>query len=405
MRSRALLVLVTVLATAVTLSACGGSSNKSSTSGGTTGAASFKVPNLPMKSSVGPGEGHLSVICWAGYCEDGSTDPKVNWVKPFEKQTGCQTTVKVANTSDEMVTLMRTGQYDGVSASGNASVKLIAGGDVVPIDTKLLNNWSSLSPTVKFQNYNSVGGKMYGAPHGYGANLLMWRTDKVSPAPSTQNWAAVFSPNSPYKGKLTAYDDPIYIADAALYLRNTKPALGITNPYELTQKQFDAAVSLLKQQRTQIGQYWSDYTKEQAAFAQGDSVLGTTWQVITNLLLADKVKVKAVLPTEGATGWSDTWMLSSKAKHPNCMVKWMNWIESPKVQAQVAEWFGEAPANPKACSFTTDKSHCDTYHVNDPAYYKKVYFWATPTRNCRDKRGNACVDYSQWVQAWTTIKG
>ena len=405
MGSRALLVLVSVLATAVTLSACGGSSNKSSTSGSTSGAVAFKVPNLPMKSSVGAGEGHLSVICWAGYCEDGSTDPKVNWVKPFEKQTGCQTTVKVANTSDEMVTLMRTGQYDGVSASGNASVKLIAGGDVVPIDTKLLNNWAELSPTVKLQNYNSAGGKMYGAPHGYGANLLMWRTDKVSPAPPTQNWSAVFNPNSPYKGKLTAYDDPIYIADAALYLRNTKPALGITNPYELTQKQFDASVALLKQQRKQIGQYWSDYTKEQAAFAQGDSVLGTTWQVITNLLLADKVKVKAVLPAQGATGWSDTWMLSSKAKHPNCMVKWMNWMESPKVQAQVAEWFGEAPANPQACSHTTDKTFCDTYHVNDPAYYKKVYFWATPTRNCRDKRGNTCVDYSQWVQAWTTIKG
>ena len=400
MRSRTLLVLVTVLATAVTLSACGGSSSSSSS---TSGAAAFTVPNVPVKSSVGPGEGHLSVICWAGYCEDGSTDPKVDWVKPFEKATGCQTNVKVANTSDEMVTLMRTGQYDGVSASGNASVKLIAGGDVVPIDTKLLQNWANISPTVKFQGYNSVNGKMYGAPHGYGANLLMWRTDKVKPAPT--GWSAVFGSTSPYKGKLTAYDDPIYIADAALYLRQTKPAMGITDPYELTPKQFGASVALLKQQRGQIGQYWSDYTKEQAAFAQGDSVLGTTWQVITNLLVADKVPVKAILPSDGSTGWSDTWMLSSKAQHPNCMVKWMNWMESPKVQAQVAEWFGEAPANPKACAYTSDKTFCNTYHVNDPAYYRRVYFWKTPTRNCRDKRGNACVDYPQWVQAWTAIKG
>src|SRR5436190_2086403 len=202
MRSRTLLVLVTVLATAVTLSACGGSSSNSSSSS-TSGAAAFKVPNVPVKSSVGPGEGHLSVICWAGYCEDGSTDPKVDWVKPFEKATGCQTTAKVANTSDEMVTLMRTGQYDGVSASGNASVKLIAGGDVVPISTKILDNWANISPTVKYQKYNSVGGKMYGAPHGYGANLLMWRTDKVTPAPKTLDWSSVFDLNTPYKGKLT----------------------------------------------------------------------------------------------------------------------------------------------------------------------------------------------------------
>ncbi len=74
-------------------------------------------------------------------------------------------------------------------------------------------------------------------------------------------------------------------------------------------------------------------------------------------------------------------------------------------QAQVAEWFGETPANPKACSFTSDKTFCDTYHTTDPSYYDKVHFWATPTRNCRDGRGNVCVDYSRWVQAWTEIKG
>jgi putative spermidine/putrescine transport system substrate-binding protein len=386
------------------LVACGGGGDNSSAGGkAKPSAAGFKVPDLPTKTSLGAGEGALSLVAWAGYAENGSTDPKVDWVTAFEKKTGCKTDVKTANTSDEMVTLMRTGRYDGVSASGNASVKLIAGGDVVAIDTKILTSWASLSDQVKNQSYNSVDGKMYGAPHGYGANLLMWRTDTVKPAPTS--WAAVFDANSPYKGKLTAYDDPIYIADAALYLSTAKPELKITNPYELDQKQFDAAVGLLKTQRGLIGQYWSDYTKEQAAFTQGDSVLGTTWQVIANLLEADKVKIEAILPAEGSTGWSDTWMLSSKAKHPNCMVEWMNWIETPEVQAQVAEWFGEAPANPKACDFTTDKSFCDTYHVNDPTYYEKVKFWATPTRNCRDDRGNTCVDYTKWVQAWTEIKG
>ncbi len=215
----------------------------------------------------------------------------------------------------------------------------------------------------------------------------------------------MFDENSPYKGKITAYDDPIYIADAALYLSKTQPDLKITNPYELDQKQFDAAVALLKKQHAIIGEYWSDYTKSQAAFTQGDVVLGTTWQVITNLLQADKVKVENVLPTEGSTGWSDTWMLSSKAKNPNCMVLWMNWITSPTVQAQVAEWFGEAPANLKACKETTEEGHCDTFHAGDKEFYDQIAFWATPTRNCRDNRGNACVDYSKWVQAWTEIKG
>src|SRR5262249_10854716 len=228
--------------------------------GGTKAAAGFQVPKIPMQQKLGAGEGQLNIIAWAGYAEDGSTDKKVDWVTPFEKQTGCQVNVKIGNTSDEMVTLMRTGQYDGVSASGDATLRLIAGGDVAPVNTNLVPNYADVFAQLKNQNFNSVNGQMYGIPHGRGANLLMWRSDKV---PGTlDSWSAVFDQGSQYKGKLTAYDNPIYIADAALYLKATKPDLKITNPYELDDKQFQASVDLLKQQRGNIGEYWSDYTKE-----------------------------------------------------------------------------------------------------------------------------------------------
>jgi putative spermidine/putrescine transport system substrate-binding protein len=298
---------------------------------------------------------------------------------------------------------MRTGNYDAVSASGDATLRLIAGGDVAPINTKLVPNYKDIFPALKNQPWNSVDGVSYGIPHGRGANILMWRSDKVKQAPDS--WGAVFDPNSPYKGKITAYDSPIYIADAALYLKATKPDLKITNPYELDDKQFTAAVDLLKQQGQIVGEYWSDYTKEQAAFTSGDSVMGTTWQVIANLLDADKVPVKTALPKEGATGWSDTWMVSSKAKHPNCAYMWMNHIVSPKANAHMAEWYGEAPSNQKSCAETTDKSHCATYHAQDEAYFSKVSYWTTPRAECGDNRGSTCKDYSAWVQAWTDIKG
>ena len=84
--------------------------------------------------TLGEGEGQVDLIAWAGYVEDGSTDPTVDWVTRFEKETGCNVNVKVGNTSDEMVTLMRTGNYDGVSASGDATLRLIAAGDVAPVN-------------------------------------------------------------------------------------------------------------------------------------------------------------------------------------------------------------------------------------------------------------------------------
>jgi putative spermidine/putrescine transport system substrate-binding protein len=399
---RAVLMGIAACAATFVIAACG---DDDSGGGGGGGSASegFKVPDIPMQKSLGAGEGKLSIIAWAGYAEDGSSDPKVDWVTPFEKESGCQVTVKTGNTSDEMVTLMRTGRYDGVSASGDATLRLIAGGDVAPVNTDLVPNYADIYPGLKDQEFNSVDGQMYGVPHGRGANILMWRSDKIKDAPDS--WGVVFDKASEYKGKVTAYDSPIYIADAALYLKATQPDLGIDNVYELDDKQFDAAVTLLKDQRQNVGEYWSDYTKEQAAFANGDSQIGTTWQVIANLLEADKVKIKTTLPKEGATGWSDTWMVASKAKHPNCMYMWMNHIVSPDANAQVAEWFGEAPSNPKACAKTAVKDHCAIFHADDQAYFDKVSYWTTPRKDCGDDRGAVCKDYSAWVQAWTEIKG
>jgi putative spermidine/putrescine transport system substrate-binding protein len=401
-------------AAAVTaLAACGSSGSGSGSAGtaaggGSTGVKHAAPPSVPMAQSLGTGEGEVDLVNWPGYVVRASKAGDPDWVTPFEKSTGCKVNYKDAGSSDEMVTLMKSGQYDGLSASGDATLRLIYSGEVAPVNTKLVPNYESVAPFLKDRPWNSVpvngAPQMYGVPHGWGANVLMWNESVVKQAPDS--WGVVFDANSPYKGKITAYDSPIYIADAALYLKATKPELKITNPYELDDTQFNAAVDLLKQQRGVIGEYWSDATKNISAYEAGSIVLGTTWQYNANVIGADKkVKVGTTVPKEGSTGWSDTWMISSKAKHPNCMYQWMNWIISPKANAQVAEYFGEAPAQTKACDETVDKNHCTTYHALDQSYADKIAYWTTPTKDCGDDRGTVCKDYSAWTQAWTTIKG
>ena len=391
-----------VAVAALALTACGSSSGSGS-GAGATAAGGFQVPDLKPLAALGTPEGKVSVLAWPGYVEDGSNDPKVDWISDFEKESGCQVTVKTFGTSDEAVQLMRTGQYDVVSASGDATLRLIAGGDVEPMNTSLITSYPDIFDSLKNQPWNSVNGQMYGIPHGRGANLLMYNKDAVKPAPDS--WSAVFDQAGSQKGKVTAYDSPIYIADAALYLKATKPELGIKDPYALDDKQLAAAVELLKAQSANVGEYWADYLKEIQAFKSGSSTVGTTWQVIANLAQAEKANVEAVLPKEGATGWSDTWMVASKAAHPNCMYRWMDWITSPKVNAQVAEYFGEAPAQTKACDNTADKGFCTTFHALDKAYADQIAYWTTPTKSCGDARGTVCKDYAAWTQAWTSIKG
>ncbi len=383
------LVVAGLLAFMLLLAGCGGGGGESS--GG------------EELTKVGKGEGQLNLISWAGYVEE-------EWVKPFEQKTGCKVSSKVAGTSDEMVQLMRSGQYDGVSASGNATARLVDGGDVAPVNVSLVPNYETIFPDLKNQPYNTFDGTHYGIPHGRGANLLMWNNEDVTPAPDS--WDVMFEPKlaAKYKGKISQYDDPMSIAEAAVYLKFHEPKLEIENPYELNEEQFEAAVDLLKEQRPNVGEYWSEAAKQIQAFGSGDNVVGTTWQYQYFALKAEGKPMAAspasqgFLPKEGATGWSDTWMISSEAKHPNCMYMWMNWIVSPTANAEVAEYFGEAPAQSLACEHTAEKDFCAKYHAENPGFWKRVYYWETPVADCGNGESD-CMDYNKWVQAWTSIKG
>src|SRR5919202_3943246 len=346
---------------------------------------------LPTK--IGKGEGKLNVIAWEGYTEK-------EWVKPFEQRTGCKVHAKFGGSSDEMVTLMRQGggsQYDLVSASGDASLRLIRGGNVQPVNVNLIPGYKDFIPQLKSPSHNTVDGKHYGISLQWGPNTLLYNTRKVTPAPTS--WQAIYDPR--YRGAVTVPDNPIQIADAALYLSKHQPGLGIKDPYELTSSQLDAAANLLKQQRPLVKKYWALASDEVDIFKNGDVDLGAAWPYQTITLQDAKTPVADTIPSEGATGWADTWMLSSHARHPNCAYQWMKWVSTPKVQAQQALSFGETPANTKACAVMDQmqKGSCAKYHVNAPAaYFKSIKFWKTPTRDCGNGKTN-CVDYSKWQAA------
>jgi putative spermidine/putrescine transport system substrate-binding protein len=377
---------------ALVAAACGG------------GASGTPAPSLPTE--IGDGEGQVKVLAWPGYVEDGSTSPDVDWVSSFEDETGCEVTVQTFGTSDEAFTLFQTNpeEYDVISASGDASLRLVAGGFVQPVNVDIIPSYAEIFEDLKNKDYNTVDGVPYGVPHGRGANVLMWRTDQVDPAPTS--WSEMFDPASPYAGKFSVYDAPIYIADAAIVLMKDNPELGITNPYALDETQFAAAIDLLKKQKPAVGEYWGDYTKQITSFANGNTNLGTTWQVIANVLQGSDpaVPVDVVKPAEGATGWSDTWMINSKTKNINCAYKFVNHITSAPINIQIAEYFGEAPGNSKSCALATNPDHCDIFHAEDTEYWKNVWYWTTPTEKCLDGRDVKCMDFAKWVEGWTEVR-
>src|SRR5215475_10898762 len=361
-------------------------------SGGTAGPATQQPPTANMKpqTTIGAGEGQLNLILWDGYADK-------SWVDPFTQATGCKVNQHPAGSSDEMVSLMKNGgggQWDMVSASGDADLRLIYGGDVKPMNVNLIPDWQNFQTYFQSPPFNTINGVHYGISLQWGPNTLLYSTKAFPTKPTS--WSVIYDPA--YKGRITVPDNPIQIADAALYLAKAQPSLGIKDPYELTQKQFDAAVSLLKKQKPPIKKYWALASDELDLFKSGDAVVGAAWPYQTNTLVADKAPVKDTIPKEGATGWADTWMLSAHAKHPNCMYMWMKWVSTPKVQAEQALSFEETPANAKACPWMDkmQKGSCSAYHLNAPAsYFKSIRFWKTPVAACGNGK-NDCMDYTKW---------
>ena len=384
----ALALLVGILA--VVAAGCGGDDSSSSAQEGL-GSSLEEIQSMAKE------EGQVNLLVWPGYADK-------SWADTFTANSGCKVNAKDFGTSDDAIDLLASGEWDGLSASGNATGRLIAKGDVSAVNTDLLPNFADIAEGLKNQPYNSVDGQAYGAPHGRGPNLLVFRTDEVTPEPDS--WSVVFAADTPYKGKLSIYDDSPFIAEAANYLRVTQPDLGIENPYQLNEEQFQAAVDLMKSLAPNVGEWWADYAKQIQSITNKDSLVGTTWPFQMNTLLADKQPVKGIKPKEGTTGWSDTWMIYSKAANPNCMYLWMDYIMSPEAQAKVAEYFGEAPANLKACGLTTNPNHCDDFHAEDEAWWEDVFYWETPTEDCGDDDdATTCKTQDDWTAAWTEIRG
>ncbi len=401
MRTRVMWVILAAASAMTLVAGCSssGGSTPVGSSGSVTAGLTPPEAGTQVPASVGKTEGHLNLIAWEGYAQP-------EWVNPFQNATGCQVNVKYAGSSSEMVSLMANGgggQYDLVSASGDADLRLIYGGDVKPINIGLIPSWKDFYSFLQSPSFNTIGGKHYGVSYEFGPNVLLYSTKTFKTAPAS--WSVLY--NKAYSGEITVPDNPIQIADAALYLSKAQPGLGITDPYELTQTQFNAAVSLLKQEHPLVKKYWDLASQEISLFQSGTTVVGAAWPYQTNTLVAAGAKVAETIPSQGATGWADTWMLATRAPDPNCAYKWMQWVTTAKVQAQEADYFGETPANTLACPImdTIQKGSCAAYHANAPqSYFQTIKFWKTPLAQCDDGKSD-CVPFQDWVSAWTQITG
>jgi putative spermidine/putrescine transport system substrate-binding protein len=393
-----------MLALMLVAASCGGDDD----GGGDTAAG--------VQEEVGESEGEVNIIAWAGYIERGDTDPKYDWVTEFEEDSGCDVKVKTAGTSDEMASLMQEGSgYDLVTASGDSSLRLIASGAVQPVNLDLIPSYDKVDERLQDAPWHTVDKdgdgeeEHYGVPYQWGSNVLMYNTEAFrNEVPDS--WSVVFEETRlpdgrTNRGRVQAYDGPIYVADAALYLKATRPELGIEDPYALDDAQFKAALDLLRQQRALVGRYWHDAFVQVDDFTNEGAVASSSWPFQVNLLKSKNEPIASVIPKEGATGWADTTMMHKDAPNPNCAYKWMEWSLNEKVQGDLASWFGSVPSVPDACE-GNELLGTDGCRTNGFENFEKIAFWKTPQADCFDPDGDReCIPYSQWATNYVAVIG
>ena len=367
--------------------------------------ALFASPAIARMNKIGKGEGVVDIVAWPGYIERGDTDKGYDWVTEFEKKSGCKVRVKTAGTSDEMVALMNEGGFDLVTASGDASMRLIAGKRVQEVNISLIPSYKNIDPRLQQAAWHTVGGKHFGVPYQWGYNVLAYSTKVFKKPP--QSWDVVFKEmtlddGKSNKGRVQAFDGPIYIADAALYLMYNNPDLGIKNPYELDEKQYKAALDLLRGQRKIVSRYWHDAMVQIDDFKNEGVVASSAWGFQVNLLQSEKQAIASVVPREGATGWADTTMMHADAPHPNCAYMWMEHSINKKLQGDLAAWFGSVPVVPEACKGNAllGEVGCET---NGAKEFDRIWFWRTPVASCG--AGRSCVPYYRWVTDYIAVLG
>ncbi len=350
-----------------------------------------------VPKAIGKGEGQLSLLALPGYAER-------PWVKPFEQRTGCLVSVQTTSLADELTTLMSGGgtAIDVVSAPGDAALRLVSERDVAPIDVRLVPGWRDFHAAFKNPATTTVDGVHYGIAAQFAPNLLLYDSRKVK---RPRSWSVIYSARQ--RGRITVPDDPMFIADAALYLEAARPSLGIEDPYELTESQLSAVMRLLQSQRDLLQSYWSTASDEIAAFRSGQVALGPGWPYQRALLAKKLPRIRTTVPREGITGWLDSWMVSAKARHPNCAYRWLRYVSTPAVQAQLATFYGATPVNRKACAAmdARQKGSCAAYRANEPeSFYRKIRLWQAPLKDCGDARGSTCTAYSDWARAWAELR-
>ena len=342
---------------------------------------------LGLTSALGPIVGQetvrgqsneLTMVIWEGYA-----DP--SFAAKFEEENDATINATPMSSSDDAFARLQAGggsNFDLVSASNDVSQRLIDAGLVQPIDPTRLTNYNDLYEQFQNPPYITKDGELYGANFAWGPTLLLYNTEQVAEEPTS--WNALL--DEQYAGKISTWNAPIQIAQYALLL-DPKPE----DPYLLDDEQLAQVKDLLLQQRPLIRTYWNLGDELKQLYASGEVVISDAWPYVGLGLKEQGVPVAEVIPSEGVTGWSDSWMLTSGAQNVDLAYKWMDYMIGPDGQMGVLNNNNYAITNRIVIEGLDPELREGLLMDDIEQGYESILMW----RNV--------PNYDKWLQVWQEV--
>ncbi|MDD5198823.1 MAG: extracellular solute-binding protein [Terrimicrobiaceae bacterium] len=322
----------------------------------------------------------LRIIGWEGYM-----DP--SFTAEFTRRTGYKIVPTYCGSSDEMYAKIKAGggsSYDLVTASGDLTRKLFDAGLLQPIDLAKVPNYDKLFPLFKSPPYNTFDGKNYGISIAWGPDLLIYDPEQVTDA-EAGTWMSFFDPK--FKGKISINDYSIFLADIKLWF------YGPENIFAIDEQELQTKIKpKLMPLRPQIRKFWTSQGELTQLFSGKEIAMAWGWPVTVVQLKKDGFPVKATVPKEGTTGWSDSWMIIKGSPNSAIAQEWMNYMLEGEAQKKLVAASGYWPVSSAIVPLLSKAERADL-HIDDlDTYFKTIHFWET------------VPNLDQWNALWNEFK-
>ncbi|HNH07938.1 MAG TPA: extracellular solute-binding protein [Leptospiraceae bacterium] len=355
--------------------------------------------------TLGKDEGKVIIAGWPGYVEKGENDSKYDWVSEFEKNNHCKVENIIFKNEHDISRVLQDGTADLVILSSELVLKYARDEKLREKNLDLLPNWANVDSRVRNSSWFKILDKSYGVPIGWSANYLLFNKNYFSVEPDS--WELMFEEGKLSDGRssakrIQAYGNPVYIADAALYLKYKRPELKIQNIMNLNEVQYKAVIDLLKKQHNLLNSYWTDAVEQIKGFRSGTFIAAPSWPYQYHILRKEgMLNYNKTIPREGVTGWADAILMPEKAKNINCAYKYLNHSLNAKVQGDMAAWTGSVPVVPDACFQKNSLINSQICTENGFFHYDKITFWQSLER-CDSF--NPCVSFERWQTDFLFLK-